>query len=68
MRIAQVSHLTESVPPKTYGGAERIVAYLTDELVALGHDVTLFASGDSITAARLEPVCKEIALKIVVCP
>ena len=59
MRIAQVSHLTESVPPKAYGGAERIVAYLTDELVALGHDVTLFASGDSSTAARLEPVCEE---------
>jgi glycosyltransferase involved in cell wall biosynthesis len=59
MRIAQVSHLTESVPPKGYGGAERIIAYLTDELVALGHDVTLFASGDSVTAARLEPVCAE---------
>jgi glycosyltransferase involved in cell wall biosynthesis len=59
MRIAQVSHLTESVPPKAYGGAERIVAYLTDELVGLGHDVTLFASGDSVTAARLEPVCAE---------
>ena len=59
MRIAQVSHLTESVPPKAYGGAERIIAYLTDELVTLGHDVTLFASGDSLTAARLEPVCAE---------
>ncbi|MES4785873.1 MAG: glycosyl transferase, partial [Nitrospiraceae bacterium] len=47
MRIAQVVHLTESVPPKRYGGTERIVAYLTDELVQLGHDVTLFASGDS---------------------
>jgi glycosyltransferase involved in cell wall biosynthesis len=46
----------EAVPPKLYGGTERIVAYLTDELVALGHDVTLFASGDSVTRARLEPV------------
>jgi len=45
----------EAVPPKLYGGTERIVAYLTDELVAMGHDVSLFASGDSITAARLEP-------------
>jgi glycosyltransferase involved in cell wall biosynthesis len=56
MRIAQVSPLMEAVPPKLYGGTERIVAYLTDELVALGHDVTLFASGDSVTKARLEPV------------
>lgn len=53
MRIAQVSPLYESVPPKLYGGTERVVAYLTDELVARGHDVTLFASGDSITKARL---------------
>ena len=44
----------EAVPPKLYGGTERIVAYLCDELVALGHDVTLFASGDSVTTARLE--------------
>ena len=57
MRIAQVAHLTESVPPKMYGGSERIIAYLTDELVHLGHDVTLFASADSVTTARLEPVC-----------
>jgi glycosyltransferase involved in cell wall biosynthesis len=56
MKIAQVSSLMEAVPPKLYGGTERIVAYLTDELVALGHDVTLFASGDSVTKARLEPV------------
>lgn len=63
MRIAQVSHLTESVPPKRYGGAERIVSYLTDELVRLGHDVTLFASGDSRTTARLEAVYPE-ALRI----
>ena len=46
----------EAVPPQLYGGTERIVSYLTDELVALGHDVTLFASGDSKTAARLQPV------------
>ena len=55
MRIAQIAPLMEAVPPKLYGGTERIVAYLTDELVAMGHDVSLFASGDSITAARLEP-------------
>ncbi|MGE0229386.1 MAG: glycosyltransferase family 4 protein [Dehalococcoidia bacterium] len=52
MRIAQVAPLFERVPPLLYGGTERIVAYLTDELLALGHDVTLFASGDSITRAR----------------
>jgi glycosyltransferase involved in cell wall biosynthesis len=57
MRIAQVSPLFESVPPKSYGGTERIVSYLTDELVRQGHDVTLFASGDSSTTARLIPVC-----------
>src|ERR1700761_139635 len=55
MRIAQIAPLTESVPPRTYGGTERIVSYLTEELVALGHDVTLFASGDSITAADRVP-------------
>jgi len=55
MRIAQVAPLIESVPPKFYGGTERVVAFLTDELVRLGHDVTLFASGDSQTAARLVP-------------
>ena len=49
MKIAQVSPLWESVPPKLYGGTERIVSYLTEELVRLGHDVTLFASGDSQT-------------------
>ena len=54
MRIAQIAPLMEAVPPKLYGGTERIVAYLTDELVALGHDVSMFASGDSTTAARLE--------------
>jgi len=56
MRIAQVAPLAEAVPPLLYGGTERIVSYLTEELAALGHDVTLFASGDSRTAARLEPV------------
>jgi len=57
MRIAQVSSLYERVPPVLYGGAERVVSYLTEELVRLGHEVTLFASGDSITRARLEAAC-----------
>jgi glycosyltransferase involved in cell wall biosynthesis len=57
MRIAQVAPLTESVPPKLYGGTERVVSYLTEELVALGYDVTLFASGDSVTHATLDPIC-----------
>jgi glycosyltransferase involved in cell wall biosynthesis len=57
MKIAQVAPLYESVPPKLYGGTERIVSFLTEELVRQGHDVTLFASGDSLTAARLVPVC-----------
>jgi glycosyltransferase involved in cell wall biosynthesis len=56
MKIAQVAPLTEAVPPKLYGGTERVVAYLADALVELGHDVTLFASGDSMTKARLEPI------------
>jgi len=56
LRIAQVAPLYEAVPPKLYGGTERIVAYLTDELVRRGHAVTLFASGDSTSSARLEPV------------
>jgi len=55
MKIAQVSPLMEAVPPKLYGGTERIVAYLSDELAGLGHEVTLFASGDSVTRAQLEP-------------
>ena len=55
MRIAQVAPLTEAIPPKLYGGTERVVHWLTEELVALGHDVTLFASGDSLTSAKLEP-------------
>ena len=57
MRIAQVAPLFESVPPKLYGGTERVVSYLTEELVRMGHDVTLFASGDSETTARLVPAC-----------
>jgi glycosyltransferase involved in cell wall biosynthesis len=55
MKIAQVAPLIEAVPPKLYGGTERVVAYLTDALVELGHEVTLFASGDSATKARLAP-------------
>ena len=56
MRIAQVAPLHEAVPPRLYGGTERVVSFLTEELVAMGHDVTLFASGDSVTAAELEAV------------
>jgi glycosyltransferase involved in cell wall biosynthesis len=55
MRIAQIAPLFEAVPPRRYGGTERVVHWLTEELVALGHDVTLFASGDSVTSARLVP-------------
>lgn len=55
LRVAQIAPLYESVPPKLYGGTERVVSYLADELVALGHDVTLFASGDSVTRAKLIP-------------
>src|SRR5438105_1980506 len=58
MKIAQVSPLYESVPPKGYGGTERVVSYLTEELVRLGHDVTLFASGDSVTRAKLVAPCE----------
>ena len=56
MRIAQISPLNESMPPKLYGGTERVVSWLTEELVAMGHDVTLFASGDSVTSATLAPM------------
>ena len=56
MRIAQISPLTEAVPPKLYGGTERVISWLTEEFVALGHDVTLFASGDSRTSAQLKAV------------
>jgi glycosyltransferase involved in cell wall biosynthesis len=63
MKIAQIAPLCESVPPKLYGGTERIVSYLTEELVRQGHDVTLFASGDSITTAKLVP-CSDMALRL----
>jgi glycosyltransferase involved in cell wall biosynthesis len=63
LKIAQIAPLMESVPPRLYGGTERIVSYLTEELVNLGHDVTLFASGDSITAANLVP-CVPQALRL----
>jgi len=56
MKIAQIAPLVESVPPTLYGGTERVVSWLTEELVRQGHDVTLFASGDSVTAARLMPI------------
>lgn len=57
MRIAQVAPLYESVPPKLYGGTERVISYLTEELVRQGHEVTLFASADSVTNATLRPQC-----------
>ena len=63
MRIAQISPLFEAVPPKLYGGTERVVYSLTEELVAMGHDVTLFASGDSITSAKLAPM-RDQALRL----
>jgi glycosyltransferase involved in cell wall biosynthesis len=63
MRIAQIAPLAESVPPRLYGGTERVVSYLTEELVRRGHEVTLFASGDSLTSAELVPVC-ERALRL----
>ncbi len=56
MHIAQVAPLTEAIPPRLYGGTERVVSWLTEELIALGHEVTLFASGDSTTSAKLEPM------------
>jgi len=63
MKIAQIAPLAEAVPPKLYGGTERVVSYLTEELVRLGHDVTLFASGDSETSARLV-ACSPRALRL----
>ncbi len=59
MRIAQVAPLYESVPPRLYGGTERVVSWLTEKLVSIGHEVTLFASGDSVTNARLVPGSKK---------
>jgi glycosyltransferase involved in cell wall biosynthesis len=68
MKIAQVAPLIESVPPRLYGGTERIASYLTEELVRLGHDVTLFASGDSITSAKLATCCtRALRLDPTVC-
>ena len=63
MRIAQIAPLTESVPPHAYGGTERVVSYLTEELVKLGHSVALYASGDSETSAELR-ACTERALRL----
>src|SRR3712207_3779415 len=63
MRIAQVAPLAEAVPPKLYGGTERVVSWLTEALVAQGHDVTLFASGDSATSAELVP-CSPQGLRL----
>jgi hypothetical protein len=63
MRIAQVAPLAESVPPKLYGGTERVVFWLSEELLRMGHEVTLFASGDSKTNAALEP-CWPEALRL----
>src|SRR5690606_40200597 len=59
MRIAQIAPLYESVPPRTYGGTERVVHYLTEALVQQGHEVTLYASADSRTSARLRPTVPE---------
>jgi len=63
MRIAQIAPLYESVPPRLYGGTDRVVSYLTEELVRQGHQVTLFASEDSITSAELVP-CTSRALRL----
>lgn len=63
MKIAQVAPLFESVPPRLYGGTERVVSYLTEELVRQGHQVTLFASGDSVTSAELV-ACAPQALRL----
>src|SRR4051794_4792811 len=66
MRIAQMSPLTEAMPPKLYGGTERVVSWLTEELVAMGHEVTLFASGDSTTSATLSPM-RDRAIRLDPC-
>ena len=63
MKIAQIAPLMESVPPRLYGGTERVVSHLTEELVRLGHEVTLFASGDSVTSAALVS-CATVALRL----
>jgi glycosyltransferase involved in cell wall biosynthesis len=64
LRVAQVAPLYERIPPKLYGGTERVVSYITEELVRRGHDVTLFASGDSQTGAKLVPGCPQ-ALRLL---
>jgi len=61
MHIAQIAPLTEAVAPKLYGGTERVVHWITEELVALGHEVTLYASGDSSTSARLSALAEGFA-------
>jgi glycosyltransferase involved in cell wall biosynthesis len=63
MRIAQIAPLAEAVPPKLYGGTERVVSWLTEALVELGHDVTLFATGDSVTSSQLQP-CSPTGLRL----
>ena len=63
MRIAQIAPLAEAMPPKLHGGTERVVFWLTEELVEMGHEVALFASGDSVTSAKLEP-CSPKALRL----
>ena len=63
MQIAQIAPLTEAIPPKLYGGTERVISWLADELVALGHEVVLFASGDSQTSANIE-ACWPKALRL----
>jgi glycosyltransferase involved in cell wall biosynthesis len=64
LRIAQIAPLYESVPPRLYGGTERVVSYITEELVRRGHEVTLFAAGDSVTRAKLVPGCRQ-ALRLL---
>ena len=63
MKVAQIAPMMESVPPRLYGGTERVVSYLTEELVRLGHEVTLFASGDSVSTANLVR-CVPTALRL----
>jgi hypothetical protein len=64
LRIAMISPLYESVPPRLYGGTERVVSFLTEELVRMGHDVTLFATADSRTSARLVPMAPEMPAEV----
>ena len=64
MHIAQIAPLTEAVPPKLYGGTERVVSWLTEELIALGHQITLFASGDSVSVPANSTFCIFISTTI----